>query len=419
MTGEAKKRSPVAFLSYAHFDFEHNEPRLRRDMEFLRGEVRQQTGEEFLIFIDREDILWGQEWQARIDNALKETTILIPLITPSFFKSPYCRDELSTFLELEAKVKRGALIFPIYYVDMGLTDESEQKRDKLVRYVASRQYVDWQDIRLDAPSSPKVLKLLSAHARQLAKALKDATPETKKLAKRPATKRPDRHAASQSTGRSRTSSRPVILPSGKRKPLENHVFINCPLDEQYRPLFEALVFAIHDMGFVARHALEITNPSRSRLEYMLTIISECKYAVHDISRTELDPVHRVPRFNVPLELGLYLGSKVFGDGTQRSKNLLIMDKEPFRYQRFISDLAGQDVLAHHNKPQEIIKNIRNWLRVVAGREVIPGGQILWNRYLRFKKELPLICRQLNTSVRDLTYLDLMFVISEWQKSTSL
>ena len=32
----------------------------------------------------------------------------------------------------------------------------------------------------------------------------------------------------------------------------DHVFINCPFDDQYKPLFNAIVFAIHDCGFVAR-----------------------------------------------------------------------------------------------------------------------------------------------------------------------
>jgi hypothetical protein len=30
-----------------------------------------------------------------------------------------------------------------------------------------------------------------------------------------------------------------------------NVFINCPFDEQYKPLFEALVFAVFDCGFRA------------------------------------------------------------------------------------------------------------------------------------------------------------------------
>ena len=42
---------------------------------------------------------------------------------------------------------------------------------------------------------------------------------------------------------------------------ENAVFVNCPFDEAYRNLFEALVFAIHDCGYVAHCALELEDGS--------------------------------------------------------------------------------------------------------------------------------------------------------------
>ncbi len=36
----------------------------------------------------------------------------------------------------------------------------------------------------------------------------------------------------------------------------NNVFINCPFDSDYKHLFDAMVFAIHDCGFIARCTLE-------------------------------------------------------------------------------------------------------------------------------------------------------------------
>jgi hypothetical protein len=35
---------------------------------------------------------------------------------------------------------------------------------------------------------------------------------------------------------------------------KENVFINCPFDADYKPIFDALVFVIHDAGFVARCA---------------------------------------------------------------------------------------------------------------------------------------------------------------------
>ena len=36
----------------------------------------------------------------------------------------------------------------------------------------------------------------------------------------------------------------------------DNVFLNCPFDAAYKQLFDALVFAVHDCGFIPRCALE-------------------------------------------------------------------------------------------------------------------------------------------------------------------
>jgi hypothetical protein len=131
-----------------------------------------------------------------------------------------------------------------------------------------------------------------------------------------------------------------------RKPWPtNNVFVNCPFDSGYRPLFDAVVFTVIDCGFVARCSLEIDDGSEVRIDKIVRIIGECRLGVHDISRTELDPVHALPRFNMPLELGPFLGAKRFGGQDHARKNCLILDLEPYRYQKFISDLSGQDIHA--------------------------------------------------------------------------
>ena len=87
----------------------------------------------------------------------------------------------------------------------------------------------------------------------------------------------------------------------------DHVFVNCPFDADYKPMFDAIVFAVTDLGLVARSAREEDDGGESRLVKIQRIIEECKYGVHDISAVELDSVNKLPRFNMPLELGLFLG----------------------------------------------------------------------------------------------------------------
>jgi hypothetical protein len=79
---------------------------------------------------------------------------------------------------------------------------------------------------------------------------------------------------------------------------EYNVFINCPFDDPYRPLFEALVFAVHDCGYIARCAREVDDASEVRIEKIAKIIAACRFGIHDICRTEPDETTGLPRFNV-------------------------------------------------------------------------------------------------------------------------
>ena len=99
----------------------------------------------------------------------------------------------------------------------------------------------------------------------------------------------------------------------------DNVFINCPFDDEYKSLFNAIVFAIHDCSFIARSAQETEDGSQVRIDKIYTIIAECRYGIHDLSRTELDEKTCLPRFNMPLELGVFLGAKRYGEKDQQRK----------------------------------------------------------------------------------------------------
>ena len=113
----------AAFMSYARFDDQHDDGQLTAFRERLAAEVRVQTGEEFLIFQDRADIAWGQNWQQRISQALDTVTLLLVIITPGFFRSPHCRAETEQFLDRERQLGRDDLILPVYYVSTPQIDD--------------------------------------------------------------------------------------------------------------------------------------------------------------------------------------------------------------------------------------------------------------------------------------------------------
>lgn len=192
-----------------------------------------------------------------------------------------------------------------------------------------------------------------------------------------------------------------------------HVFINCPFDDHYKDLFEAIIFVVLDCGFTPRCALEIDDGSQIRIEKIFNIISECRFGIHDISKTELEATNNLPRFNMPLELGMFLGAKRYGAGEQTKKVCLILDREKYRYQKFISDIAGQDIRCHEDDPSTAITVVRNWLRNASPLVTMTGGEEIASRYGAFRKELPSLCMNLRLSANELTFIDYIWLVKGW------
>lgn len=177
-----------------------------------------------------------------------------------------------------------------------------------------------------------------------------------------------------------------------------------------------MVFTIYDAGFVARCALEVSDATQNRLQKIMGIVAECRYGIHDVSRTALGP-NRLPRFNMPMELGIFLGSKEFGVDHHRRKACLILDTRQYRYQKFISDIAGQDVHAHKGSVHESVVIVRDWLRTASHRTRVPGGERIWGRYQKFRRKLPEICRETGLRHKTLAFLDYTALVEEWLLKT--
>ncbi len=194
------------------------------------------------------------------------------------------------------------------------------------------------------------------------------------------------------------------------------VFVNCPFDNEYKTaLFPAIIFTIQDCGFIARSALEVDDATRNRLDNIFSIIKSSKYGIHDISRTDIDPDTQLPRFNMPFELGIFLAAQKYGTKEQKEKICLILDKEPYRFQKFISDIAGMDPKAHDNKSYNIIKAIRDWLNNDPMSIRLPGQDTIRDRYNAFHRQVPAAATEAGLDPNDLQFLDLMNLIFLWIK----
>jgi hypothetical protein len=176
------------------------------------------------------------------------------------------------------------------------------------------------------------------------------------------------------------------------------VFVNCPFDHQYKPLLDALIFAIHDCGFSARIALEDVGGS-NRLNKLLDLIETSRYSIHDLSRIQ------EPRLNMAFECGLVFGAKHFGTAKHKQKDMLILDADDHQYQRTMSDVSGQDAGIHHNDPDQVIHCVRSFLARKSRKKPMRGHQSITRRYQQFREELPRISKEANLTVDELAGFD--------------
>lgn len=198
-------------------------------------------------------------------------------------------------------------------------------------------------------------------------------------------------------------------------PSRGEVFINCPFDAEYEPLFRALAFAILACDFTPRCALEIDDSGEVRLEKIFRLMQSCQFSLHDISRTEPDAVNHLPRFNMPFELGLFLG---LGRARKKPRPALILDTEPYRYQKFLSDIAGQDIRAHAGDPFKAMSQVRNWFNTHVPDAMLMGGAALGRLYQQFTLELPSRLQHARLEPSEITFVDWLRLASRWLLRTN-
>jgi CheY-like chemotaxis protein len=126
----------------------------------------------FNIFQDIDGIEFGQKWQKRLDEAISSSWFLIPVVTPLFFKSDPCRDELKRFIEHEKSLARDDLILPIYFVTAPVLERPELLvADALASEIGSRQRYDWR-VRADLPpNDPQIRGAVRDLAEKIAAAI--------------------------------------------------------------------------------------------------------------------------------------------------------------------------------------------------------------------------------------------------------
>lgn len=134
------------FWSYVHADDDADGGRVTRLAHDVAAQYEMLTGEKIELFLDRDDISWGEECRKRIDESLSSIAFFIAVLTPRYFLSPECRRELQKFARSARDLGIEELVLPLLYVNIPSLHE-DTPSDDLVALVKTFQWEDWRDLR--------------------------------------------------------------------------------------------------------------------------------------------------------------------------------------------------------------------------------------------------------------------------------
>lgn len=134
------------------------------------------------------------------------------------------------------------------------------------------------------------------------------------------------------------------------------VFLNVPYDEEFSGIYVAYIVGLYQLGLVPHLASEIPGGDR-RLDKIFKLIRSCRYSIHDLSRVEMgDAPTAVPRFNMPLELGMTITWQRLHPSRH---DWFVWESDHYRIQRSASDLNGTDACIHNGTPEGVLRELRN------------------------------------------------------------
>ena len=133
------------------------------------------------------------------------------------------------------------------------------------------------------------------------------------------------------------------------------VFLNIPYDDPFENLYLAYLVGLTQLGLRINATLAV--PNQGRLETIIDLIEQSNFSIHDLSRIELS--RGIPRFNMPVELGLALYRSRVTSGRHR---VYILESKRYPAQRSTSDVNGIDPQIHAGSPKGLMAGLRSIFR---------------------------------------------------------
>ena len=193
---------------------------------------------------------------------------------------------------------------------------------------------------------------------------------------------------------------------------EKNIFVNCPFDEDFKVLLRPLIFTIVYCGFIPRIASERLDSGENRIDKIKELIEASIYSIHDLSMVKAKKKGDYYRMNMPFEIGLDLGCRLYhNDLIYRKKRSLLLESEKYAYQKAISDLSNSDVKCHKGEPEEILFQIRNWISQLGHHE-IPIGSLIWDEFNVFYSKLAIIGDEVKLKQKDIDNMTITEMIDK-------
>ena len=162
------------------------------------------------------------------------------------------------------------------------------------------------------------------------------------------------------------------------------VFINCPFDREYAPLFDAIVFATVCCGFMPRSALESGDVAEPRLARITRAIFNSRYSIHELSRCRGEGDENLARFNMPLELGMAMAKRFIGGAEDH--DWLVLVPEGHAYGKLISDLAAFDPPRHDGSVEKVTSAVMAWLATRKDAVPPPTPKLVLSKLPEFREK---------------------------------
>jgi TIR domain len=102
MSDETRNDRFDMFVSYAHLDNQgEHAGKVTALVEAIKSDYLRVTGGALRVFFDTEEIRSMDAWESRIHQGLRESRMMVAILSPGYFASDYCRKEWEVYVETD------------------------------------------------------------------------------------------------------------------------------------------------------------------------------------------------------------------------------------------------------------------------------------------------------------------------------